>query len=76
VEVPASLEALQLTPAEIAQGVKWHAQGITPAKIVERILMARKLTAGTGAPTPDEMTAAIKVRNETGKWPGEGSGKP
>jgi hypothetical protein len=52
--------------------VKWHTQGVTPEQIVRRILASRQLTASTGAPTPDDMAAAIRTRNETGKWPGEG----
>jgi hypothetical protein len=64
-----SLEDLQLTPAEIAQGVKWHEAGVSPEMILHRILQSRQLTARTGTQTPDEAAAAVRTRNETGRWP-------
>lgn len=67
-----SLDELHLTPAEITQGVKWHEQGVAPETILHRILQSRQLTARIHAETPDQAAAAVKQRNETGKWGDEG----
>lgn len=63
-----TLEELQLTPAEITTAVKWHEQGVKPEMILHRILQSRQLTARTGTSTPDQAAAAVRHRNETGRW--------
>lgn len=67
-----SLDELQLTPAEITTAVKWHEAGVSPETILHRIIQSRQLTARTRTDTPDQAAAAVKQRNETGKWGDEG----
>lgn len=66
-----SVDDLQLTPAELAQGVKWQAQGVSPQAILDRILQSRQLTAATRTHTPDQAAEAVRMRNATGRWPEE-----
>lgn len=66
-----SLDDLHLTPAEITQGVKWHEQGVNPETILHRILQSRQLTARTRTETPDQAAAAVRYRNEKGRWQDE-----
>lgn len=63
-----SLDEIQLTPAEIATAVKWHEQGVSPETILHRVLQSRQLTARTRTTTPDQAAAAVRRRNETGRW--------
>lgn len=60
-----------LSPEETTQAERWMAKGVPPEEILNRILMSRKLTSATGAPTPQQMRNAVDQRNATGRWPDE-----
>jgi hypothetical protein len=64
-------EGFSLSPEETTQAERWMAKGVPPEEILNRILMSRKLTKATGAPTPQEMRNAVDQRNATGRWPDE-----
>lgn len=63
-----ALTKLNLTPAEIKQGVKWAQQGVDSSKILERILISRQLVQATGSVTPDQAAAKVASAQHTGKF--------
>jgi hypothetical protein len=64
-------EGFSLSKAEEDEAARWMAKGVPPEEILNRILMSRKLTSATGAPTPQEMRQAVDFRNTKGRWPDE-----
>jgi hypothetical protein len=64
-------DGFSLSKAEEDEAARWMAKGVPPEEILNRILMSRKLTSATGAPTPDEMRSAVDFRNTKGRWPDE-----